>query len=121
MPRYNEFKSCCALITWWSYYSRINKIPEILLLHIPNQAAGGPRRGANLKAMGVRKGCPDYLLAIPRGKHHGLFIEQKAPDGKPTPEQTVFLYQLQAHGYAAAICYSTDAARTAIESYLKQT
>lgn len=119
MPRFIEFKSCCALIKWWGFACRMYKVPEQLLFHVPNQAAGGPRRGANLKAMGVRAGTPDYMLAVPRKGVHGLFMEMKAPDGKVTEEQEIALHKLREQGYATEVCYSTDAARNAIELYLK--
>ncbi len=119
MPKYNEFKSCCALNTWWIFYSRVNKIPEHLFMHIANQSAGGARHGRNLKNMGVRSGIPDYLLAMPRGTYHGLWIEQKTEDGRVRPEQKIAMQDLQSQGYAVAVCRSTDEARTIIESYLK--
>lgn len=119
MARHNEFQSCCALVTWWAFYSRINKIPEFLLLHIANQSAGGVRNGMNLKRMGVRAGTPDYLLAVPRGGKAGLWLEMKSDIGRVRPEQEIALHKLREYGYDAVVCRSTDQARTLIEEYLK--
>lgn len=119
MARYNEFKSCCAIIQWWAYYSRINKIPEFLLMHIANQSAGGVRHGVNLKRMGVRSGTPDYFLAVPRKGKAGLWIEVKTAEGRVRPEQKVAIEELVKQGYEAVISRSTDEARAVIESYLK--
>lgn len=119
MPRYNEFHSCVALATWWTFYARINKLYEGLLFHIPNQSPGGVKYRANNKRMGVRSGTPDYLLAVPRAGFHGLFVEMKAEDGKLSPEQKIAQSELAKQGYAVTTCYSTDKAREAIESYLK--
>lgn len=119
MARHTEFQSCCALMQWWTFYARINKIPEFLLLHIANQSAGGVRNGVNLKRMGVRQGTPDYLLAVARKGKHGLWIEMKSADGRIRPEQTIALEELAKQGYETALCRSTDEARTVIELYLK--
>jgi hypothetical protein len=118
MPRYNEFKSCTALMEWWAFYSRINKIPEHLLFHCPNATPGSIKYRANNKRMGVRAGTPDYVLAMARGKHHGLFIEMKSPEGRPSPAQTQFMQDLTAQGYCIGLCYGMDPARRLIESYL---
>lgn len=120
MPRYTEFQSCCALMEWWAFYSRINKFYEGLLFHCPNQSVGGVKHGRNLQRMGVRKGQPDYMLAIPRGGFHGMFIEMKSADGRLSPEQKVALEKLAGQGYCVASFYSTDEARNGIEAYLKQ-
>jgi|SRR6478736_9758803 len=119
--RYPEFQSCCALMVWWTFFSRVSKIPEQLLFHCPNQSPGGIKYRANNKRMGVRSGTPDYMLAVPRGKHHGLFVEMKSTDGVVSEEQAKTLALLKAQGYATEVCYSTDSARSTIESYLKQT
>lgn len=119
MPRYTEFHSCVALATWWTFYARINKLYEGLLFHIPNQSPGGVKYRANNKRMGVRSGTPDYLLAVPRHGKHGLFIEMKAADGRLSPEQKVAQEKLANEGYMVITCYSTDSARSEIESYLK--
>ena len=118
MSRHLEFKSCCAVILWWGFYSRINKIPTQLLMHIPNGGNVGARNGANLKAMGVRAGTPDYFLAYPSGKYHGLWIEMKSETGRVSPEQKTAIEVLGKQGYLAVVCRSTDEARLTIEQYL---
>ena len=118
MSRHLEFKSCCALIHWWGIYSRINKIPENLLLHIPNGGNVGARNGKNLKSMGVRAGTPDYFLAHPNNGYHGLWIEVKTETGRVSPEQKTAIEVLGKQGYLAVVCRSTDEARLTIEQYL---
>lgn len=119
MPRYNEFHSCVALATWWTFYARINKLYEGLLFHIPNQSPGGVKYRANNKRMGVRSGTPDYMLAVPRDGFHGLFIEMKAADGRLSDEQKKAQIALAEQNFLVKTCYSTDEARAAIEGYLK--
>lgn len=70
--------------------------------------------------MGVRAGTPDYMLAVARGNSHGLFIEMKSEDGRASPEQKETMHNLATQGYTVILCHSTDSARTAIETYLKQ-
>ena len=118
MAKYTEFKACCALLRWWDFYSRVSKIPTNLLFHCPNQSAGGRVNGANLKAMGVRSGQPDYMLAIARGLHHGLFIEMKSDVGVVSPDQKRVMQTLTIEGYMVTVCRSSDEARRTIESYL---
>ena len=118
MPRYVEFQSCCALVKWWCFYSRINKIHEGLLFHCPNQSVGGARHGRNLKLMGVRSGTPDYVLAIARGGWHGMFMEMKSPDGRLRPEQKEMGEKLAEQGYKVVVCRSADEARREIEGYV---
>lgn len=120
MPRYNEFHSCVALATWWTFFARLNKLHEGLLFHVPNQSPGGVKYRANNKRMGVRAGTPDYLLAVPRHGFHGLFLEMKAADGRLTDEQKKTQIELANQGYKVETCYSTDSARTLIEKYLNQ-
>ena len=95
------------------------RIPEIALLFaVPN---GGHRHravAAKLKAQGVRAGVPDLCLPVPRGHYHGLFIEMKYGNNRPSPLQKWWLDQLQRQGYRTVVCWSYDEARVAIESYL---
>ena len=87
-------------------------------MHIPNGGNVGARNGKNLKAMGVRAGTPDYFLAHPSGKYHGLWIEMKTSDGRVSPEQRIAIEVLGKQGYLAVVCRSTDEARLTIEQYL---
>lgn len=113
----NEHREQRALMNW----ARMARVhwPELALLHaIPN---GGHRNGvaaAPIKAEGVRRGVPDLCLPVPRGTHHGLYIELKAGKGRPSREQSWWLAALRAQGYHAVLCRGWEAARTVIEDYL---
>lgn len=117
--RTEEYRSCCSLIEWWGYAHRAYKLPAHALLHVPNQAGGNAITGMHLKRMGVRAGCPDYLLLVPRGAAHGLAVEMKAADGVVSKEQREVLAYLQSAGYAVSVCYSSGEAREVIENYLR--
>lgn len=97
----------------------VNQYPELeMLYHIPNGGSRNPIEAANLKRQGVRAGVPDLCLPIARGKYHGLYIEMKYGDNKPTENQKRWMRNLQRYGYATSICYSAEAAIADIEKYL---
>lgn len=89
------------------------------LIHIPNGGGRSSREGASLKAQGVKAGVSDYLLAQPNRWYAGLWIELKASDGKLTDEQLAWLVDMAGQGYAACAAYGADAARTAIDRYVR--
>lgn len=104
-----------ALIQWTQYM--LGKYPELGLLHaIPNEGAW---RNARLLAMGVRPGMPDLNLPISRGGYHGLWIEMKWGDNKPTPVQYWCHEALRAEGHMVVVCYSFEEAKKAILDYLE--
>lgn len=99
--------------------------PELSnLTAIPN---GGDRHGAvaaKMKAEGVRKGYPDYLLDVPRGDFHGLRIELKRINASPSDtktEQRDWHARLRAQGYRVEVCKGWEAAWAVICDYLSIT
>ena len=106
------------LFSWAA--SNESRWPELkLLFAIPN----GLRIsiGAALKARraGLKAGVPDVCLPVPRGRHHGLFIELKrTKGGRLSPEQAGWLRGLEKHGHKCVVARGFDAARRAIQDYL---
>ena len=94
--------------------------PELrLMYHVPNGGSRNEREAANLKRQGVKPGVPDVCLPVPRGGKHGLYVEMKARDNKPTAKQREWLDSLGKQGYAVAVCYSWKEAADTITKYLK--
>ena len=94
--------------------------PEIALLHaIPSGGHRHKRVGAYMKDEGVKRGVPDLSLPVPRGGYHGMYIENKFGNNKPTVEQLEWLAALVEQGYNCWICYTADIAIDALCSYLK--
>lgn len=95
-----------------------------LWMHVPNGAhlSGDPlkraRQSRRLQAEGLVPGWPDYLLAVPKGTYHGLFLELKAGEGKPTMRQRELLARLAAQGYQATWAAGLDAALAVVHAYL---
>lgn len=91
---------------------------EPYALIIPNDRKTTRIGGAILKYMGLKPGASDCFIAMPKGDFSGLWIEMKHGKNKPTAHQLKFLHDMDVIGYKAIVCYSYEAARAAIESYL---
>jgi hypothetical protein len=126
-PRIDEHQHQSDLFTWVDL--NMNRYPELRFFHaIPNGAklpytrrADGTRfsrQAVFLKREGLRSGVPDTCLPVARYVYHGLYIEMKAEDGKPTEEQVAFLNFLNEQGFLACLCYGSQAAITVLEWYL---
>jgi hypothetical protein len=106
------------VIKWSQQPSIRQRYPELALLyHIPNEREDKIQT-AILKTMGVKSGVPDLHLPCAAGKFHGLYIEMKALDGKPEPDQLWWLEHLKANGYACAVCYGWQQAVEVLQWYL---
>lgn len=107
-----------ALMSWAQMQSW--RWPELqLLFHIPNGGARSKAEAGRFKAEGVKAGVPDLFLPVPRGNNHGLFIELKRrKGGRLSPEQRVWIQNLQEQGYQAFVCYGWEEATEVIQSYL---
>ena len=113
-----EAKEQAILFEWAVYVTK--KYPELsLMFHIPNGGSRNVIEARNLKAQGVRAGVPDICLPVPRGKHHGLFIELKRRHGgRVSDDQRGWIDALNRVGYLALVCHGFDEARKAILDYL---
>lgn len=112
----SEHEEQVALFRWWKLqYPK----QERLLFAIPNGGAREAITGSRLKAEGARAGVPDMLLALPTGRHAGLFLELKRRHGgKVSPAQIAMINELARAGYAVAVCYGFEEARSTIVAYL---
>ena len=86
--------------------------------HIPNGGKRAKSEAARFKAMGVKAGVSDVFLPCARGGYHGLYIEMKALDGRPSGDQKEFLAAMTSEGYFCAVCYGAEEAERLIERYL---
>ena len=96
------------------------RCPDLKLLHhIPNGGSRNRAEAVHLKAQGVKAGVPDLCLPVPRGEKHGLYIEMKWKNNKPTEKQKWWLKELYRLGYEVAVCWTADAAILTIKQYLE--
>lgn len=107
-----------ALFQWAVMMKK--RFPELsLLYHIPNGGARSKGTAGRLKAEGVKSGVPDVCLPVARGKYHGLYIEMKVGNNKPTQNQIIWIDALINQGYQAKVCYGWQEASNVIERYLR--
>ena len=109
-----------ALVAWAKLVG--GQDPRLaLLFHIPN--GGGllnPRTAGRLKAMGLKRGVPDFFLSCPVGNRAGLFIEMKAATGgRVSAEQQWWHDQLRHQGYVVVVCAGWAVAAETIQRYLR--
>lgn len=81
--------------------------------HTPN---GGSRRkgeAGKLKAMGVKPGVPDIIVAGPGCRM--IAIELKSDGGRMTTEQREFREWAEASGWAFYVCRSLDDVEIALD------
>ncbi len=124
----SEHDEQCALIEW-SILATSQHPDLAMLFAIPNAGgfSGGFKanvaRVAKLRREGVKGGVPDLMLATPRGRFHGLFLEMKRADGVPSDvssEQDAWHMALLLEGYAVVAAFGFEQARKAILDYLAQ-
>ena len=106
----------------WAEYAQTEHPELCMLFAIPNGGARHPAVAAQLKAEGVKAGVPDIMLAVARGRWHGLFVELKRADrsNHATSAQRAWMEMLRRYGYSAVIAYGAQEARQAIMAYLTQ-
>jgi len=78
----------------------------------------GPRKGATLKAMGLKAGIPDLNLFIARSGYHGLLLEVKGKGGKLSPVQKDYHQLLKAQGYCVEVGEGALVCIAIIKAYL---
>ena len=115
----SEHQSQAAVIKWWAIASLKYKLPQFALFAIPNGGARGQITGALLKAEGLRRGCPDLMLAAPISGIHGLYIEMKRKGESLSPDQKAFAAYLSEKNYWVRACWSAEEAIDQIISYLE--
>lgn len=75
---------------------------------------GGELRGAILKGMGLKAGCPDVLI-VHGGKAH--FIELKAPRGSLSPAQKLAHMAITEAGATVAVCKTLEQIEAALDGW----
>ena len=109
-----------ALFLWAAAMER--KEPRLALLNASlNGVRLRPHQASMAKKGGMKRGYPDLFLPAANGLFHGLFIELKRKDGKPSDaskEQRQWLAALSEQGYLTALCFGWEEAAALIGRYL---
>lgn len=107
----SEHDEQCAVIE----YCDMRGIP---IFHIPNGGKRAKAEAARFKAEGVRPGVPDLCIPVARGRYHSLYIEMKAPGGKPTEAQVEWIHRLRSEGMCAYVCEGAGNAVALVDAYM---
>lgn len=89
-----------------------------LVFAIPNGGKRDAKTAMILKNMGVRPGVPDVMIAVPRKKYHGLFVELKKVGGRTSGDQERVISALRTQGFMVVVCEGLEAAWEAVMEYL---
>jgi hypothetical protein len=89
--------------------------PEWLWTHIASGELRDVRTAAKLKAMGVRRGWPDFILVPPAGQLHSLELKRIGED--LTDDQEAFQLHCIRHGWPHSVAYSLDDALAAFDHW----
>ncbi len=93
--------------------------PDVIIAAVPNGGSRDIREAVKLKAEGVLAGFPDLIVAEPRGRYHGLYVEMKRDRQAPVrDDQVVMLRRLRTRGYKTIVGYGVDHAWPLVEEYL---
>lgn len=90
-----------------SYLSLV--LPDKVMWSAIGHGGGGKIRGAQLKAMGLRRGLADFYIAwYTINGQQTLWIELKSKDGRQSDEQKQFQTCVTNIGHSYHVCRSID-------------
>ena len=94
---------------------RLRGMPGLVHFHCPMGAHYASRfQGAMMQALGARKGVSDFILVY---KSRIYCLELKAPGGRATEEQLLFLDDMFRQGAVTAIANGIDQALATLERW----
>jgi hypothetical protein len=126
LPIPTEHQEQVALMQWAKLQHKAMPALE-LMFAVPNGGARNVVVAKKLKGEGVKAGVPDLFLPVARKPYHGLFIEMKRTDKRPTRDgvkggvsdkQEWWISKLKEQGYKVEVCYGWKEAAEIIEDYL---
>lgn len=89
--------------------------PDWRWSHFPSGELRDVRTGAKLRAMGLARGWPDFVLIDPSGRLHAL--ELKRQGETLTDDQEAFQEWAIAHGVPHSVSRSVDEALTVLDAW----
>lgn len=100
----------------WTHKREVRAVmPELRWMHhSPNGGRRDGFTGAQMTALGVKRGWPDLVMPMPGG---GLAIEMKSEVGRLSDEQSEWLARFEACGWTCAVCRSANEARSVVLSF----
>lgn len=109
-----------ARVVRWSHKREVRDLMPALrwLHHSPNGGKRDGFSGAQMTALGVKRGFPDLILPVAAQGAPGLVIEMKSATGSTSPEQKDWLAHYTAQGWITHVCRSAEEARDALCNFL---
>lgn len=104
MARNEDIEQIKALDCLRHHYPDIAKC----IIFIANERKVSPFTGRKLVRMGVRRGVPDLFAPKSKRGYHGLWIEAKALDGRPSVYQKDFIKETVNDGYYGCFAYGAQ-------------
>lgn len=96
-----------------------NFYPDVVIFAVPNGGLRNKREAIRFKAEGVRPGVPDLVLAEPRGRFHGLYVEMKRQKHSRVSDDQLRMHRrLRRKGYKVLIGWGVDDVWPQVEAYL---
>lgn len=89
--------------------------PDILIAHVPNGMSRTKAEAGKLKWMGVLRGWPDLIVALPQART--LWWEVKDDDGTLSDDQIVVAEALSSMGHWVSVVRSIDDARRELAAF----
>ena len=91
------------------------------LIHIPNGGRRPRGEAGKLKALGVKKGVPDFVLPFPspNARWSGFAVELKSPTGRLSQEQQDWLAKMVSHGWMTGVARNLDEFIDLVGRYLR--
>lgn len=115
----SEEREQARLIRWASKREVRAAAPMLAyLFHVPNGGRRDGFTGAQMTALGVKRGVPDLLLPARAGAFTGLAIEMKSAAGRLAPEQSAWLEHLAGQAWRCELCRSAEDAARVLADYL---
>lgn len=110
--------SCAQWVTW-----NLGRYPILeWIMHVPNGGKRSKAEAGRFKAMGVKKGVPDWILPFssPSGKWTGFACELKSKAGKLSDDQVNWLKNAKTNGWKVCVARSLEEFIFQIEVYLSK-
>lgn len=109
-----------ARVIRWSHKVAVREhMPALRWLHhSPNGGQRDAFTGAQMRALGVKRGWPDLILPVRSLDHPGLVIEMKSATGTTSAEQKEWLAHFEEQGWRVEIARSAQEARSVLCQYL---
>ncbi len=111
------------IVNWFNYH-----FPELAddFHHFANERFLDVKKNPSLWAtahklsrMNVKKGVPDFFLAVPLDGYHGFWLELKVGKNKLSSDQKAFIKRKMERGYLCAATTGVEDSKEAILTYLR--